>query len=147
MLVTCHRSVPPPLLVQARKIAPFSQEDMNHITQTVAELSKEMLRILCTILLPMCLKLDAEFLNLLSYHGGKLFNKTYSLLYLNIIHSVRVIILYSKCCPRHKCVARPLGPCRHLQISGLSSSTCSSSRWMIGCLAQNPRQQFVFCHL
>ena len=45
-------------VVQARKIAPFSQEDMNHITQTVAELSKEIPRILCTILLTMCLTLE-----------------------------------------------------------------------------------------
>ena len=47
---------PPPLLAQARKIAPFSQEDMNHTSKAEraerAGLSKEMLRILFTILLP-----------------------------------------------------------------------------------------------
>ena len=43
-------ATPPPLLAQARKIAPFSQEDMNHTSK--AELSKEMLRILSTSLLP-----------------------------------------------------------------------------------------------
>ena len=54
-------------LVQARKIAPFSQEDMNHITQTVAELSKEMPRILCTNLLTKCLTLLAGGQTLLNH--------------------------------------------------------------------------------